>query len=106
MSQNVPTWALSALPHLPTHNHLAVQCNTQNCFILPGVPGAGCRQRACCSSASKLQPPGHGVVLVVQRLDALGTLAPRQAVRVGGLEEAGGELRQPLRVDRQHLACV
>ncbi len=52
-------------------------------------------------------PPVVGVVVaVIQRLNALGALAPRQLVRVGALEEARRELDEPLGVDRAHLAHV
>ena len=56
------------------------------------------------SASAAGQAPGHGVVVaVVQGLEALPALAPRQLVRVRRLEEARRQLHQPLGLYRADL---
>lgn len=56
------------------------------------------------SSTAARQTPGMGVIVaVIERLQALATLAAGQLVRVSALEEARRQLHQPLGIDRTHL---
>ena len=69
------------------------------------APAATARQPAGARSAAALgQSPGVGVgKAVVEGLDALGPLAAGELVGVCSLEEAGGQLHQPLGVDLADL---
>ena len=51
--------------------------------------------------------PGHGVIVaVIEGLNALLALAPAELLVVRGLEEARGQLDEPLGIDGAHLTHV
>ena len=66
------------------------------------------RQIMSCSSATAArEAPGHGVVVaIIQRLDALRLLPPRQLGRVCAAEVPRGKLHQPLGIDCAHLHLI
>ena len=96
--------------HIQSNAHTRMnlpRSRSSMCTVLEHCPAFQDRRRAAQavqSAATTGKTPRVGVIVaVVQGLQALSLLAPRQLVRVGTLEEAWCQLHQPLGVNSAHL---